>query len=192
MADRYRDGRSNRGGITRRPVAAPRRCPAPGAAGATAIATDFRPARCLRRFLPKRDTFNVVSELGDPKRERTVVFVSHHDAANAGTVFHPGIPDLVSKTGAFQHLDTSPMLMAPVIGGPAARRDRRSDRGAEAGSGGPCFRRIDRLMVDIGLRKVVPGDNDNGTAVIACLELARRFRADPSEGLRLILLSAGS
>ncbi len=90
-----------------------------GAAGAAAIATDFPPrSRPLRKLLPKRETFNVICEMGDPEAERTVVLVSHHDAANAGLVFHPGIPDLVSKTGIFHHLDTSPMLMAPVIGGP--------------------------------------------------------------------------
>ena len=47
-------------------------------------------------------------------------------------------------------------------------------------------------MADIGIRKVVPGANDNGTAVIALLDLARRFIADPPEGLRIILLSAGA
>lgn len=165
-----------------------------GAAGVAAIATDFPPRpRHLRRLLPKRETFNVVCELGDPRAERTVILMSHHDAANAGLVFHPGIPDLVSKTGIFERLDTSPMLMAPVIGGPAlsalgALTGKRwlSTAGAIASTGSAAS------MLDIGLRNVVPGANDNGTAVIALLELARRFLADPPEGLRLILLSAGS
>ena len=30
-------------------------------------------------------------------------------------------------------------------------------------------------MADIGLREVVPGANDNGTAVVSLLALARRF-----------------
>lgn len=165
-----------------------------GVAGAAAIAGEFPPrARRLRKLLPGRETFNVVCELGDPEAEHTVVLVSHHDAANAGLVFHPGIPDLVSKTGLFEHLDTSPMLMAPVIGGPilsALGGLTGSRRLAEAGivlSAGSTA-----AMADIGLRNVVPGANDNGTAVIALIELARRFIADPPEGLRLILLSAGS
>lgn len=165
-----------------------------GAAGVAAIATDFPPRpRYLRKLLPKRETFNVVCELGDPRAERTVVLVSHHDAANAGLVFHPGIPDLVSKTGIFEHLETSPMLMAPVLGGPAlsalgALVGKRwlASAGAVVSAGSVAS------MLDIGLRSVVPGANDNGSAVIALLELARRFLADPPEGLRLILLSTGS
>ncbi|MBN8871043.1 MAG: M28 family peptidase [Solirubrobacterales bacterium] len=165
-----------------------------GAVGAGVIASDFPPRpRYMRKLLPKRETFNVVCELGDPEAERTVVLVSHHDAANAGLVFHPGIPDLVSRTGAFQHLDTSPMLMAPVIGGPILAAvaglagSRKLATAAAVLSAGSTA-----AMADIGLRSVVPGANDNGTAVIALLELARRFLADPPEGIRLILLSAGS
>lgn len=165
-----------------------------GAAGAAAIATDFPPRpRYLRKVLPKRKTFNVICELGDPDATRTVVLGAHHDAANQGLVFHPGIPKLVSRTGAFQHLDTSPMLMAPVIGGPvlsalgALSGNRHLTNAGIAFSAGSTA-----AMADIGLRKVVPGANDNGTAVIALLELARRFLADPPEGLRLILVSFGA
>jgi Zn-dependent M28 family amino/carboxypeptidase len=47
-------------------------------------------------------------------------------------------------------------------------------------------------MTDIGARKSVPAANDNGTAVVALLDLARRFLADPPQGIRVILLSTGS
>lgn len=165
-----------------------------GALGAGVIATDFPPRpRYMRRLLPKRETFNVICELGDPAAEKTVVLVAHHDAANAGLVFHPGIPDLVSKTGIFRHLDTSPMLMAPVIGGPLLSALGGVTGKKSIGAAGAVLSAGSTAsMVDIGLRKVVPGANDNGTAVVALLELARRFLADPPEGLRLILLSTGS
>ncbi len=42
------------------------------------------------------------------------------------------------------------------------------------------------------MRKVVPGANDNGTAVVSLLALARRFAAEPPEGVRVVLLSTGS
>jgi hypothetical protein len=47
-------------------------------------------------------------------------------------------------------------------------------------------------MLDIGLRDAVPGANDNGTAVVCLLALARRLRDQPPDGLRVILLSTGS
>ena len=165
-----------------------------GVLGATAIATDFPPrSRPLRKVLAKRETTNVICELGDPEAEHTVILVAHHDSAHAGLVFHPGIPKLVAKTGVFNSLDTSPMLMAPVIGGPllaalaAVTGSRKLAAVATALSAASTA-----AMVDIGLRDVVPGANDNGTAVVSLIELARRFTADPPPGLRVILLSAGA
>lgn len=165
-----------------------------GAAGVAAIATDFPPrSRPLRRLLPKRETHNVICELGDPDASRTVVLVAHHDSAHAGLVFHPGIPRMVAKTGLFRRIDTSPMLMAPVIGGPllAALAGITGSRKL-AGAGVALSAGSVASMADVGVRSVVPGANDNGTAVVALLELARRFIADPPEGIRVILLSAGA
>ena len=165
-----------------------------GTAGAAVIATDFPPrSRPLRRLLPKRPTYNVVAEMGDADAKRTVVLVAHHDSAHAGFVFHPGGPELLAKTGLFRRLETSPMLMAPVIGGPilaaiaALTGSRRLAAIAAALSAGSTA-----AMIDIGLRDVVPGANDNGSAVVALLDLARRFRDEPPEGVRVILLSVGS
>jgi len=165
-----------------------------GIFGTAAIATDFPPhSRPLRKFLKKRTTHNVVCELGNPDAENTVVFISHHDAAHAGFIFHPGIPKLTAKTGMFEKMDTSPMLMAPVIGGPVLAAvaglfgSWRLGRAAAVLAAGSTA-----AMIDIGIRKVVPGANDNGTAVVGLLELARRFKAEPPENLRVILLSTGS
>src|SRR5919109_4468203 len=41
-------------------------------------------ARLFRKLLPKRPTWNVTAETGDPDAERTVVLVAHHDAAHGG------------------------------------------------------------------------------------------------------------
>src|ERR671936_965288 len=89
-------------------------------AGAAA-ADDLPPGRrTLRSLLPRRTATNVVAELGPPDAERTVVLVAHHDAAHAGLVYHPAIPELVF--GRFpwllERVDTSPPLMAPVVGVP--------------------------------------------------------------------------
>ena len=90
-----------------------------GALGAAGIADDFPPGqRRLRRPLPKRTTYNVVCELGDPDAERTVVVIAHHDSAHSGLVFHPQIPLIADRLGLIENTDTSPTLMAPVVGGP--------------------------------------------------------------------------
>jgi hypothetical protein len=165
-----------------------------GAFGGAAIADDFPPGqRRLRRVLPRRTTYNVICELGDPDAELAVVVSAHHDAAHSGLVFHPALPELADRLGMLERTDTSPPLMAPVVGGPllaavGAATGRRvlTKLGLLLGLGSVA------AMADIGSRKSVPAANDNGTAVVALLELARRFGADPPEGIRVILLSTGS
>lgn len=165
-----------------------------GLIGAAGIADDFPPnQRRLRRALPQRTTYNVVCELGDPDAERTVVFIAHHDASHSGLVFHPKPAQIADKLGLIEKTNTSPALMAPVIGGPlltalGAITGRRglAKLGALFGLG------TITAMADIGMRDVVPGANDNGAACVVLLALAKRFAEEPPEGVRVILLSTGS
>jgi len=163
-------------------------------AAAGGMATDFPPGkRLIRRLLPRRTTYNVVCELGPADAERTVVLIAHHDAAHSGLVFHPRIPHIADRLGLIERNDTSPPLMAPVVGGPAlaalgALGGRRllTKLGVLLGLGTAA------AMTEIGLRDVVPGANDNGTAVVALLALAEQLLAEPTDDLRVILLSVGS
>jgi hypothetical protein len=165
-----------------------------GAIGAAGIADDFPPGkRRLRRPLPARTTHNVVCELGPADAARTMVVVAHHDAAHAGLVFHPALPKVADRLGLIEGQDTSPPLMAPVIGGPilaalGALTGRRllAKLGIFFGLGSAA------AMADIGMRKVVPGANDNGTGVVTLLALAERLVEAPPKDLRVILLSSGS
>jgi Peptidase family M28 len=165
------------------------------AAGAAAgMASDYPPGkRWLRRVLPRRTTYNVLCELGPADAERTVVLIAHHDAAHSGLVFHPELPNIADRLGMIERSDTSPPLMAPVVGGPVL-----ATLGALTGS-----RLLSKLgvflglgtaaaMTEIGLRNVVPGANDNGTAVVSLLALAVELLARPPENLRVVLLSVGS
>ena len=165
-----------------------------GLLGAAGMADDFPPRqRRLRRLLPRRTTYNVVCELGDPSAERTIVFIAHHDSAHSGIVFHPGPAKVAGRLGLIEKTDTSPPLMWPVVGGPllsaiGALTGKRwaAKLGLFLSAGSVA------AMTDIGSREVVPGANDNGSAVIALLALARRFAAEPPEGVRVVLLSTGS
>lgn len=165
-----------------------------GLLGAAGIADDFPPnGRRLRLPLPERTTYNVICELGDPQAERTIVVSAHHDSAHSGLVFHPAVPPLADRLGLIERTDTSPPLMAPIVGGPlltalgALTGHRRLAKlGLLLGLGSAA------AMAEIGSRKVVPGANDNGTAVVSLLALARRLVEDPPAGIRVILLSTGS
>jgi hypothetical protein len=165
-----------------------------GAIGAAGIADDFPPGqRRLRKPLRTRTTYNVVCELGSADAERTMVVVAHHDAAHSGLIFHPALPKIADRLGLIEGTDTSPPLMAPVIGGPilaalGALTGRRllAKIGVVLGLGSAA------AMADIGSRQTVPGANDNGTAVVALLALARRLVEEPPRDLRVILLSAGA
>lgn len=167
-----------------------------GALGAYGIASDFPPnRRFFRRFLPRRTTYNVVCEIGPGAAEadRTVVIIAHHDAAHGGIVFHPALPGLADRLGLIEGMDTSPMMMAPVIGGPImaglgalTQRSWLSRAGLAFSLGSTA------AMADIGRRRSVPGANDNGTAVVALPALARMLQSAPTDRTRVILLSVGS
>jgi len=165
------------------------------AAGAAAgIASDYPPGpRWLRRPLPTRTTYNVVCELGPADAERTVVLIAHHDAAHSGLVFHPALPGIADRLGLIERSDTSPPLMAPVLGGPVlAALGALTGRRALARLGVLLGLGSAAAMAEIGLRDVVPGANDNGTAVVALIALAARLVDAPPENTRVVLLSVGS
>ena len=148
-----------------------------------------------RAVLPRRDTWNVVADAGDPDAERTVVIVAHHDAAHSGLVFHPSLGQLLPRLAPELHARSNkwiPILYA-VFFGPAAIA-----LGALLGA-----KRLRQLgsafaigtmaaMADIGLRGVVPGANDNLAAVGVLLALAESFSESPPDGVRTLLVSTGS
>ncbi len=152
-------------------------------------------AHHARRLLPRRETHNVVAQIGPPDARRTVVLVAHHDAAKSGLIFHPGIPAFAWRhfPSLIEDNDTSPPLMWPVFAGPAlaaagsltgSRTLRRAGGVVSAGAAA--------VFAQIGSTKVVPGANDNATAVVALIELARRLAEQPTSSVRVMLVSTGS
>jgi hypothetical protein len=168
-----------------------------GGAAAAAIYDDVSGGRLWfrRRTLPHRPTWNVVAELGDPDARRTVVLMGHHDAAHSGLVFHPALPRIGMRLAPRLHERASqsipilfgvflgPLLLAlwGLLGG-------RRLRGA-----GTCFSLgAAAAMANIGSSAVVPGANDNLSAVAVLVAVAHELAERPPEGVRVILLSTGS
>jgi hypothetical protein len=151
--------------------------------------------RLLRRLLPKSATTNVVAEVGRPDADRTVLLVSHHDAAHTGLVFHPELPRSVMRRfpRLAERAKTTPPTMWPAAGGPLL-----AALGGLLGLGG--VRRAGAViaagnamaMLDVGLRPVVPGANDNLSGVGVLLSVASALRDEPVDDVRVILLSTGS
>lgn len=168
-----------------------------GSAAAGAVYDDVGGGRLWFRLraLPHRPTWNVVAELGDPDAKRTVVLIGHHDAAHSGLVFHPGLPRVGMKLAPRLHerANQSVPIIFGVFLGPLLlglwgllgwRWLRRC---------GLCFAAgATAAMANIGASRVVPGANDNLSAVAVLVALAHELSARSPEGVRVILLSTGS
>ena len=168
-----------------------------GGVAAAAIYDDVGGGRLWfrRRTLPHRPTFNAVAEAGDPEASRTIVFLAHHDAAHSGLVFHPALPRIAMRSMPALHEKAEqsvPILYGVFLGplllalwGLLGRRPLRAagmlfSLGASA------------AMANIGSSRVVPGANDNLSAVAVLVALAHALRERPVEGVRVVLLSTGS
>jgi hypothetical protein len=167
-----------------------------GLAAAAAIADDLPPGgKRFRRLLRRRQTCNVVAEIGPEDAARTVVLVAHHDAAHAGLLFHPGIPAAIWRRypAIFERTDTSPPLMWPVLGGPVAvALGALTGSSALTRAGTIVSAGAVPVFADIGSRAAVPGANDNATAVVALLAIARALARRPTESVRVMLVSTGA
>ena len=146
-------------------------------------------------MLPHRDTFNVVAEAGDPDAAETVVVVAHHDAAHSGLVFHPALTRLFAERFPALHersSQTFPIMYATWLGpvlvalGSILGRARLLRAGSLLAAGAAA------AMADIGASDVVPGANDNLSAVAVLVALARSLAERPTPGVRVLLLSTGS
>lgn len=167
-----------------------------GAVGCALVIDDLGAgARWLRRLLPKKPTANVVGQIGPDTAPRTVVLVAHHDAAHSGFFFNPRIERALGRLlgGRRERPARVPGLMLPIAAGPAV-----AGVGAlvgwrrMAGLGGLLCAGIIGSFLDIALRDTVPGANDNLSGVSTLLAVAEGLRDNPTEGVRVLLVSTGA
>ncbi|HEY5319100.1 MAG TPA: M28 family peptidase [Solirubrobacteraceae bacterium] len=175
----------------RRPAAAV------AAAVTAAIADDISNGpRIARRVSTKpKTTWNVVASCGDPAAKRTLVVLAHHDAAPTGRIFDDRAQVWLGRRfpGILERIDTSlplwwAMLAAPAMVAAGAARDRPGLQ--YAGLAGSLL--ATAVFADIARSPIVPGANDNLSAVAVLVALAERMRSDPVEGLKLLLVSCGA
>jgi hypothetical protein len=148
-----------------------------------------------RAILPHRDTWNVVAETGDASADRTVVLVAHHDAAHSGLVFDPRLGQIPPRYMPALHErsnHTFPILYAVWLGPLAIALGALTWSRRLIRSGSALALGATAAMTDIGLREVVPGANDNLSAVGVLLAVAGALRERPVEGVRVLLVSTGS
>jgi acetylornithine deacetylase/succinyl-diaminopimelate desuccinylase-like protein len=168
-----------------------------GGLAAAAIYDDVSGGRLWfrRRLLPHRPTWNVVAEAGDPDAARTVVFIAHHDAAHSGLVFHPALPRVAMKSLPRLHskANQSVPIIFGVFLGPLLL-SLWGLLGARLLRGAGAFLSLGATaaMADIGVRRVVPGANDNLSSVGALVAIAHSLRERPPGGVRVLLVSTGS
>lgn len=162
------------------------------AIGAAAF-DDLPPGRRrFREMLPQRTGTTVVTEMGPPDAERTVVLVAHHDAAHAGLVYHPAIPELVFGQAPWliSRVDTSPPLLAPVVAIPALIGAGSATGNDSLVKAGMALAAVSgAALADIGRRETVPGANDNATGVAALVAIARALAEAPTRNVRVMLVS---
>jgi hypothetical protein len=165
-------------------------------AGAAIVDDVSNGPRVVRRAaMPEGPTWNVVAGLGDPDAEQTVVVLAHHDAAPTGWIFDQGLQRWISRRipGIIERTDTALPLWWPVVAAPAAVAygAARGRRGALAAGLAGCLGSV-AAFADISRNRIVPGANDNLTAVAALLAVAARLREAPAPGVRVLLVSCGA
>jgi Zn-dependent M28 family amino/carboxypeptidase len=168
-----------------------------GLAAGLAIADDCSNGlRVARKAMRRpRTTWNVVADAGDLDGERTVVVCAHHDAAHSGKFFDPRLQRYFVERfpGIVERIDTSlpnwwPAILAPAIAGFGALRGNRKMMltGAAMSAVGTA------AFADIARSPIVPGANDNLSAVALIVALAERLRDRPVRGVRVLLVSLGA
>jgi Peptidase family M28 len=183
---------ARRGGIRARLLGA-----VAGALGAAAVWDEVSGGSMWfrRALMPHRSTWNVVARAGDPEGPQTVVLIAHHDAAHSGLIFHPALARIAPRVTPRMHARSShtvPVLYAVWLGPALVCAAALGGARRPLGAGAALAAGATAALVNIGASAVVPGANDNLSAVGALLAVAEELARDPLEGVHVVLVSTGS
>ena len=178
------------------PAGARRRPPPPACSPRSPTTSPTARACSAGSRSPPKTTWNVVGECGDAGR-----------AADAGGArpprrrphrrdLRPDVPDLAGRD--VPRADRADRHVVPAVVG-AARRARagRARCAARAAAGcsppGAAGSAVGlATFADVARSPIVPGANDNLSAVAVLVALAERLRDEPIDGLRVLLASCGA
>ena len=183
----FRDGYARTFGLLAAAMALTRRRWVAAVAAAALVEDVENGPQLARRLLaPKRQTQNVVAEIGSG--ERTLVVLAHHDAAPSGVIFDQSLHRSLAARfpGFVERTDTGAPIWWPVLAGPLAILLGRRRLGGAISALGVA------LFADIARNRIVPGANDNLTGCAVLVALAGRLRERPVPGLRVLLVSCGA
>jgi Peptidase family M28 len=152
--------------------------------------------RLFRRVtMAPQTTWNVVGSCGPADAPRTLVVLAHHDAAATGRIHDPRLQEWLGDRfpGILERVDKSlpfwrALMSAPGMVALGALRGRRGLIAAGIAGSGLAI----AVLEDIARSPIVPGANDNLSAVAVLVALAERLRAEPVDGLRVLLVSTGA
>lgn len=145
-----------------------------------------------RAVMRQRPTTNVLARIGDPDAPRTLVVLAHHDAHPAGFIFDQRLERAIAcrkgsaDEGGFPFW--WPIIAAPlaIALGALTRRRGLIRLGLVGQAAGIA------AAADLARGRIVPGANDNLSAVAGLVGLAERLAADPPTGVRVLLVSCGA
>jgi Peptidase family M28 len=167
------------------------------AASSMAVADDAANGkRWWRRLVARpRTTANVVATVGDPKADRTLVVLAHHDAAHTGAVFDQRFQRMLARRfpRSLARIDTSMPLWWPVAGaGMVTAAGAASGRRGVTVAGMALCALITAAGADLARGAIVPGANDNLSGCAGLVAVAEGLAARPVSGLRVVLASCGA
>jgi hypothetical protein len=165
-------------------------------AGAAIIDDISNGPRLARGLIQRREpTWNVVGTAGDPEAARTLVLLAHHDAAPTGVIFNDRVQSWVGERfpGLIERTNTAvPIWWGPLASHGLIAAGAVTQRRWLAGLGLFGTALSVAAFHDIARSPVTPGANDNLSGVAVLVGLAERLRAEPVEGLRVLLVSCGA
>jgi hypothetical protein len=143
----------------------------------------------LRQLLAGGEGANVTARIPAAGQQRaTLVLAAHHDAANAGWIWHPA----VVSAGGRRHVRRRRVdpFMGPLEAALAAGVLAPGSRTIRATAGFLLALGI-AIDADVARSETVPGASDNATGVAVCLDLARQLAVQPLAEVEVIVLLCG-